>query len=108
MTTIVMIDHRNYNEPKSIVVTRRMCQSGVHSTIMNFISDEIGLPWDDDNKLLQEIVSDIGIPNGYLEEDGGEIKFLKPLPSLAMYDKLGVMFSNLYLENFFRVKVINR
>lgn len=97
------IDYTNYVYEYKQSKTNRYCEHGIHSIIIEFIEYEIGIPWDEDIKLLNEELSTIGLHEGYVSAYCGELKILKPFPDVQLYDRLCSFIGNLYDEDFCKI-----
>jgi hypothetical protein len=106
MYNLILTNH-TYVPSKKTVVTQKLCDFGIHERLKKFIKEEVGLPWDEGNKLLQEHIGDIGIPIGYIIEDGGQLEFIRSLPSTEHYVKLVDLFAELYGEQFCEIEIMS-
>lgn len=87
------------------MVNKKLCINGVHELVKKFLVDEIMLPWDEGNNMLQEILIEVGILRGYIKENHGVIEFSKTLPEIEMYQTLVKQFETLYDEKICSIEI---
>lgn len=94
------LDCINYHNPVSVIQTNFLCENGVHEKIIKILENEIGLPWEEDNSLLKEILDENGIPRDSVTSCHGEICFIKRLPTFGHYSSLVEEIEELYDQQF--------